>query len=248
MRKHPRRTRVDPENPRGWATSDRNGMVGQYDKMQWQHDWRGNKVVNLRVLVHQDEIDLPQRQLGNLMLPADPPPIINARPEGLPVVEQNTQRRDSLGDVRFDSFGNYRIVGNAQADVAGSTRPVPSTPVLALLSTAGNAASFSITFDSTIGTGDSVTLQTQVAGGNWTSLITNITHTITPSENAVSVVDLTPTGFANGNYEARALATRALDGVSSAYSGTVPFTISVVSTTALQTDFSSPTTESWFFY
>jgi hypothetical protein len=113
MRKHPRRTQTDPENPRAWGTSDMNGMIGQHNKMKWQHDWRGNKIINLRILVHEDELDIPNRQLGNLVLTADPPPIHNARPEGY-ALDEATQRMDSSGNTRVDSFGNFRISGNDQ--------------------------------------------------------------------------------------------------------------------------------------
>ena len=113
MRKHPRRTHVDPANPMAWATSDQNGMIGQHNKMKWQHDWRGNKIVNLRVLVHEDELDKPQRQLGNLSLPPDPVPIRNARPENYSI-DETTDRVTMGGVQRHDMSGNLRILSNVQ--------------------------------------------------------------------------------------------------------------------------------------
>lgn len=62
-------------------------MIGPRPKMSFQHDWRGNKIVKLTALVHPDERDIPQRQLGNLMLTADPPPKRNARPESYAIDE-----------------------------------------------------------------------------------------------------------------------------------------------------------------
>ncbi len=81
MRKHPRRIWVDPTDPQPWGTSDQNGMIGPRPKMAYQREWSGNKVVDLNMLVHPDELDVPNRQLGNLMLSPDPPPKRNARPE-----------------------------------------------------------------------------------------------------------------------------------------------------------------------
>lgn len=49
--------------------------------MVWQFDWAGPRLVNKRILVSADELDKPQRQLGSLILPPDPPAIMNARPE-----------------------------------------------------------------------------------------------------------------------------------------------------------------------
>jgi len=88
-------------------------MIGQHNQMRWQHDWRGEKIVNLRVLVHEDELDIPQRQLGNLVLSADPPPIYNARPENYTIDEQ-TDRMTMNGIVRVDMSGNKRILSNVQ--------------------------------------------------------------------------------------------------------------------------------------
>lgn len=88
MRRHPRRTSVNPGYPEAWGTSDRNGMIGTRAKMQFQRDWRGNKIINTRVLVHPDELDKPQRQLGSLTLPPDPPPIKYPKPENYSIDEQ----------------------------------------------------------------------------------------------------------------------------------------------------------------
>lgn len=55
--------------------------------MQWQYEWAGTQLVNKRVLVHPDELDRPNRQLGTIFIPPDPLPIPNARPEGYPIDE-----------------------------------------------------------------------------------------------------------------------------------------------------------------
>lgn len=56
-------------------------MIGQHERMVWQYEWQGARLINTRVLVHPDELDVPQRQLGTIVVPPDPPPIMNARPE-----------------------------------------------------------------------------------------------------------------------------------------------------------------------
>lgn len=81
MRPHPRRARTNPNSPRAWGTSDRNGMINNHNKLVWQWDWAGQTMVNKRILVSQDELDQPQRQLGTIVLPPDPVPILNARIE-----------------------------------------------------------------------------------------------------------------------------------------------------------------------
>lgn len=65
--------------------------------MRWQFEWRGNRVINTRVLVHEDELDVPQRQLGTLVIPPDPLPLINARVENYSLDEQPVSTRYTIG-------------------------------------------------------------------------------------------------------------------------------------------------------
>jgi hypothetical protein len=88
MRRHPRRAEVDPSAPAAWATSDRSGFVGNHADLRWQHDYAGFDVVSQNFLVFPDEYDVPNRQLGALILPPDPTPIMNARPEQYTIDEE----------------------------------------------------------------------------------------------------------------------------------------------------------------
>ena len=102
MRKHPRRARVDPTDPASWARSDRNGFVGNLRDMRWGMEWRGPRIVNTRMLMHEDEIDVPQRQLGSpALLGPDPVPVKNARPEQYAIDEYPVSTRYTMdGRVR----------------------------------------------------------------------------------------------------------------------------------------------------
>lgn len=98
MRKHPKRAQVDPSYPQAWATSDRNGAVGNLANMRWNYDWRGPRIVNTRILVHEDELDIPQRQLGPpALLGPDPVPVSNARPESYAIDEYPVSTRIPMG-------------------------------------------------------------------------------------------------------------------------------------------------------
>lgn len=122
MRRHPRRASVNPTAPRAWRTSDRNGMVGTHAKMVWQYDWAGLELINKRILIHPDELDKPQRQLGTLILPPDPVPIMNARPEQYAIDEQPVSTRATVD-------GKVRIVSGTS-----------SYPVERIISVQGNIA------------------------------------------------------------------------------------------------------------
>ncbi len=131
MRPHPRRARTNPSSPRAWGTSDRNGMISNHQNLHWQWEWAGQKLVNTMVLVSADELDKPQRQLGTFILPPDPTPIMNARPERYDIDEEPVSLRTTInGGVRtvFGHGSAYvieRIVsvnGNLTADDLAGVR------------------------------------------------------------------------------------------------------------------------------
>lgn len=83
------RARVNVRNPQAFAVCDRCGIWYNQRDLQWQFDFRGPNLQNLRILVCRHCLDLPQPQLKPRIIPADPLPIMNARPEGFSVDEQN---------------------------------------------------------------------------------------------------------------------------------------------------------------
>lgn len=103
MRPHPRRAATDPSSPAAWATSDRSGLIGNHRNLQWQFDYAGAKLINKRILVHDDELDVPQRQLGTIVLPPDPMPIRNARPEQYNIDEWPVS-------TRYTTDGRMRVI------------------------------------------------------------------------------------------------------------------------------------------
>ena len=117
MRPHPRRARTDPSAPAAWGTDDRSGFIGNHRDLRWQMEWAGTKLINTHILVFEDEYDQPQRQLGTLVLPPDPPSIMNARPEQYSIDEQPVSTRvTSDGRVRVTKYMPYpqeRIVSVA---------------------------------------------------------------------------------------------------------------------------------------
>src|SRR4029077_5841619 len=78
------RAKTSSTNPEAHAICDRCGFRYNFNSLQWQFDWRGPTLQNLRILVCDICLDTPQDQLRAITLPADPVPIINARPELYP--------------------------------------------------------------------------------------------------------------------------------------------------------------------
>lgn len=76
------RLTVNARSPRAAAICDRCGFRYNHDQLAWQFDWRGPKLQNLYYLVCDDCLDVPQQNgQRTIILPPDPVPIRNARPE-----------------------------------------------------------------------------------------------------------------------------------------------------------------------
>ena len=81
------RARVNPEAPQAFGICDRCGCLYNHADLQWQFDWRGDKLQNIRLLVCPPCLDVPFELNRPLHLPPDPVPVMNARPENYYVDE-----------------------------------------------------------------------------------------------------------------------------------------------------------------
>ena len=80
-RPHPRGARTNPRSPRGWGTCQRCGYIFNQEKLQFQNQWRGTQLMSINLQVDHKCLDVPQRQLGTIILQPDPPPLPFALPE-----------------------------------------------------------------------------------------------------------------------------------------------------------------------
>ena len=82
--------------------------------MQYQFEWRGTQLENTRHLVCNICLDVPQRQLGTVILPPDPLPLLNARPENY-TIDEETFRELIGGKQRYLIGGVARVESNLQS-------------------------------------------------------------------------------------------------------------------------------------
>lgn len=78
----PKYARVSTTNPEGWAQCDRCSFWYNRSALVFQYEWAGNQLYNTGALVCIEGnkcYDLPQEQFRTIILPPDPPPIVNAR-------------------------------------------------------------------------------------------------------------------------------------------------------------------------
>lgn len=73
--------RTSNRSPRALAVCDRCGGLWNHIDLRWQVEWQGAQIQNLRVLVCPQCYDTPNEQLRTLLIPADPVPVDNPRPQ-----------------------------------------------------------------------------------------------------------------------------------------------------------------------
>ena len=84
---------VDTTNPSAWAECSRCGFWYNREDLGWQYEWAGQSLFNTGVLLcltGNKCWDVPQEQFRTIILPPDPPPIINARVPNFDYEEQTT--------------------------------------------------------------------------------------------------------------------------------------------------------------
>ena len=79
------RASISARSPRALGVCDRCGFLYNLNQLKWQHEWSGVKLQNLRLLVCAGCLDVPQEQLRAIVLPPDPVPVMNPRPEAYDV-------------------------------------------------------------------------------------------------------------------------------------------------------------------
>jgi hypothetical protein len=130
------RAEVDIQSPQSFGVCDRCGFLYNLDNLHWQKQFAGVGLINLEILVCRTCLDVPQPQLTATILPPDPAPVSNARPEYYSLDEagpveglqaQITYAGSSIPDDFYLDlyFGNPETTGvSVLAGITGSgTRP-----------------------------------------------------------------------------------------------------------------------------
>ena len=73
--------RINARKPVGFRVCDRCGTQYSRDALRWQYAWQGSSLQNLRLLVCPPCLDKPNPQLRTYVVPPDPLPFMNPRPE-----------------------------------------------------------------------------------------------------------------------------------------------------------------------
>lgn len=108
MRRSAKYTKVDATDPVAFAQCDRCGFWRNRTDLVFQNAWAGTHLYSTGDLVCADRCyDIPNEQLRTIILPPDPPPVINARVPNFAYEEQT---------VRIIQFGQF-VQTNVEAAV-----------------------------------------------------------------------------------------------------------------------------------
>ena len=89
MRPHGKYAAVNAQDPTAFAVCDRCGFWRNRTDLVWQIEWSGVRLYNIQILVCRDRCyDTPQEQLRTIIIPPDPPPVLNARVPNFAYEEQ----------------------------------------------------------------------------------------------------------------------------------------------------------------
>jgi hypothetical protein len=162
------RARTSAKKPQAHAICDRCGARYNFVDLQWQYDFRGPIVQNLRILVCKHCLDIPQEQLRAIVLPVDPEPIINARTQdfvtaetnyrtlsaptvtdhttGLPIPGTTLRVTEDCQNRTIDPFGEpVGLTQDAVMPYNGAVKRAYSVPLSILSITADGSATVTVT-------------------------------------------------------------------------------------------------------
>lgn len=119
------RASVSARRPSALGVCDRCGFTYQLNRLRWQYQWQGMQLQNLRLLVCDECLDVPQIQLKTIILPPDPLPVLNPRPE--PYSQEVPTYIQTMDGQAFTTVdGDFNIVGMMQV----TPTPDPNDPFL----------------------------------------------------------------------------------------------------------------------
>lgn len=75
------RARVSARSPRAFGICDGCGFQYNLERLRYQYQWQGMQLQNLNLRVCPTCMDVPQQQLRTIILPPDPVPVDDPRPE-----------------------------------------------------------------------------------------------------------------------------------------------------------------------
>jgi hypothetical protein len=100
------RAKVSISNPRSFGSCDRCSFWYQRDELRWQFEWNARTLYNTRLLVCDICYDKPFEHFQAIVVPPDPVPIMNPRPDLYQFAQDGrTNLMDQNQEVLLDTTG-----------------------------------------------------------------------------------------------------------------------------------------------
>lgn len=107
---------ISARAPRALGVCDRCGSLYNLDTLQWQWDWQqGPRLFNLRILVCRSCLDVPQESGRTIVLPPDPVPVANPRPENYVLAD------NPLSPLNYNPARNFLPQAQATSNIGNMT-------------------------------------------------------------------------------------------------------------------------------
>ncbi len=84
------RAKVDPNHPSAFGVCDRCGFWDQLDNLRYQHEWRGPRLMNIRLRVCAKCMDVPNNWSRPIIYPPDPVPRLDPRPQNFQIPDNGS--------------------------------------------------------------------------------------------------------------------------------------------------------------
>ena len=120
--------RVSAKNPSAFGCCDRCQFQFNLADLRWQFQWAGMHLQNIRLLVCRSCEDTPNQQLRSIILPPDPIPVFNPRPQRYSVMVPSFMATESstfAGDDITTESGDTIIM-----EIQDTPTPSPELPVI----------------------------------------------------------------------------------------------------------------------
>lgn len=122
------RARVSSRSPSAFGICDACGFTYNLVDLRPQFQWAGTKLQNLNLLKCRRCLDVPSIQLKTIVLPADPLPVLNPRPEQYPVTVPSFIATESVtfsgSDITTEDGSNLIW------EIEDTPNPDPNDPAL----------------------------------------------------------------------------------------------------------------------
>jgi hypothetical protein len=111
---------VDVRDPQAWATCARCGFNYNINDLIWQPEYAGATMINTRLLVCRTCYDKPSVFKRVLLIPPDPDPVLNARPEAYLVDETDWRVTEAQSAYRVTEDGTETRI--PETDIGEATQ------------------------------------------------------------------------------------------------------------------------------